>query len=188
MIALNKAVDIACSNVPVFDGETLVVLDVSGSMDGKPIQIGALFSAILIKANTNADFMTFDGSARYVNVNPADSVLTIAKGIRTPGGCTDFKPIFRTANKKYNRVVILSDMQGWVGHHCPSAEFKAYKEKYKCNPYIYSFDLNGHGSMQFPESQVCAIAGWSEKVFDIMKILEQDKKALVNTIKNYIEF
>lgn len=188
MMALNNAVDISCSNVPVFDGDTLVALDVSGSMSGKPIQIGSLFAAILIKANTNADFMTFDGSARYVNVNPADSVLTIAKGIRTPGGSTDFKPIFRTANKVYQRVVILSDMASWVGYDTPTAELKKYKEKYKCNPFVYSFDLNGHGTMQFPENQVCAIAGWSDKVFDIMKMLEQDKKALINTIKNYIEF
>ena len=34
------------------DGETLVVLDGSGSMSGKPIKIGSLFAAVLIKANT----------------------------------------------------------------------------------------------------------------------------------------
>jgi len=188
VLALNKAIDISCSNVPNFDGDTLVVLDVSGSMRGKPIQIGSLFSAILVKANIGADFMTFDGSARYVKVNPADSVLTIAKGINTPGKTTDFKVIFRVAKKAYNRIIILSDMQGWEGYHSPKEDFKQYKSKFNCNPYIYSFDLNGHGTMQFPESQVCAIAGWSEKVFDIMEMLEQDKKALVNTIKNYIEF
>ena len=91
-------------------------------------------------------------------------------------------------NKKYERCIILSDMQNWIGYNAPTEELKAYKEKYKCNPHVYSFDLNGYGTMQFPESQVCAIAGFSEKVFDVMKVLEQDKKALINTIKNYIEF
>jgi len=187
IVTLNKAVDISCANVPVFDGETLVVLDVSGSMKGKPSQIGGLFSAILVKSN-NADFLTFDDSARYRNLNPADSILTIAKSIRFTGGGTDFHSIFRTINKKYDRIVILSDMQGWIGHHTLTADFKAYKERFKCSPNIYSFDLNGYGTMQFPESQVYAIAGFSEKVFEVMKVLEQDKKALINTIKNYIEF
>jgi len=187
MLALNHAVDISCSNVPVFEGETLVVLDTSSSMNGKPSQIGGLFAAILVRSN-NADFLTFDTSARYQNLNPADSILTIAKSIHFHGGGTNFKAIFGTMNKAYSRVIILSDMQGWMGYYTPAAEFKAYKERFKCNPYIYSFDLNGYGTMQFPESQVCAIAGFSEKVFDIMKVLEQDKKALINTIKNYIEF
>ena len=148
LMALNKAVDIAVSNVPVFDGETLVVLDVSGSMQGKPAQIGSLFSAVLIKSN-NADFMVF-----------ADN-----------------------ADKKYDRVVILSDMQGWVGYNAPTVQFNAYKQRVGANPFLYSFDLNGYGSMQFPEQNVFAIAGFSEKIFDIMKLMEVDKKALVNTIK-----
>lgn len=187
MVALTKALDISCSNVPVFDGDTLVVLDVSGSMEGRPAQIGSLFSAILVKSN-NADFMTFSDSARYANMNPNDSVMTLAKGVRFACGGTNFHSIFNTANKKYDRIIILSDMQGWVGYDTPTADFKSYKERYKCSPNIYSFDLNGHGTMQFPESQVCAIAGFSEKIFDILKVLEQDKKALINTIKNYIEF
>ena len=80
LMALNRAVDISVSNVPKFDGETLVVLDVSGSMVGKPSQIGALFSAILIKSN-NADFMTFSDSAAYRNVNPMDTTITIADAV-----------------------------------------------------------------------------------------------------------
>lgn len=182
LMALNKAVDIAVNNVPVFDGETLVVLDVSGSMRGKPSQIGALFAAVLVKSN-NADFMTFDNSARYVNLNPMDSTITIAKSIPFTGGGTDFHSIFKTANKKYDRVVILSDMQGWIGHDTPTRQFNEYKKTTGSNPFIYSFDLNGHGTMQLPEQNVICIAGFSEKVFDIIKLTEPDKKALLNTIK-----
>jgi len=182
LMALNKAVDIAVSNVPVFDGETLVVLDVSGSMSGKPSQIGSLFSAILVKSN-NADFMTFDNSARYVNVNPMDSTITIAKSIPFTGGGTDFHSIFKAANKKYDRVIILSDMQGWIGYDTPTKEYNQYKVATGATPYIYSFDLNSSGSMQFPEQNVFCIAGFSEKVFDVMRYMETDKKALINAIK-----
>jgi hypothetical protein len=32
-------------------------------------------------------------------------------------GGTNFQDIFVKANKSYKRIVILSDMQGWIGHH-----------------------------------------------------------------------
>lgn len=186
LMALNKAVDIAVSNVPVFDGETLTVLDVSGSMAGKPAQIGSLFSAVLIKSN-NSDFIMFSDNAAYKNVNPMDSTITIANSIKFASGGTNFNAIFQTANKKYNRIIILSDMQGWIGGHTPVAPFNQYKQKTGANPFIYSFDLNSYGSMQFPEQNVFAIAGFSEKIFDIMKLMEQDKNALIDIIKK-VEF
>jgi len=182
LIALNKAVDISISNVPKFDGETLVVLDVSGSMSGKPAVIGSLFSAVLVKSN-NADFMTFSDRAQYRNVNPMDSTITIANSLRFSMGGTNFQDIFRVANKKYDRVVILSDMQGWIGYYSPVAEYNNWKRVTGANPFVYSFDLNSYGNMQFPEQNVFCLAGFSDKVFDIMKLLEQDKNALVNEIR-----
>lgn len=182
LMGLNKAIDISCANVPKFDGETLVVLDESGSMGGKPAQIGSLFSAILVKSN-NCDFMTFDDNARYRNVNPMDSTITIANSIKFRSGGTNFHSIFKTANKAYKRIVILSDMQGWVGFNNPSRELNEYKKQFNCNPFVYSFDLQGYGTLQFPESNVFSLAGFSDKVFDIMNLLETDKKALINEIK-----
>lgn len=187
--ALNTAVDISLSNVPKFDGDTLVVLDISASMNKpslgnkSPHVIGALFSAVLLKAS-NADFMTFDGSARYVNVNHADSTMTLATNLRFSAGATNFHAIFQTANKKYDRVIILSDMQGWVGRDTPVAEFNLWKTRYNANPFVYSFDLAHYGSMQFPENMVFAVAGFSDKIFSVMSLLESDKKALINTIKS----
>lgn len=191
MVAINKAVDIACNNVPKFEGETLVVLDVSSSMttakcgNRTVAEIGALFSSVLVKA-TYADFMTFDGTARYQTLNPADSTLTVAKSIRFNGGDTQFKTIFRTANKAYDRVIILSDMQNnSIG--TGNDTLGEYRNRMGCNPFVYSFDLAGNGSMQFPQSKVCFLAGFSDKVFDIMAMLEKDKNALVNTIKKYVD-
>lgn len=74
-------------------------------------------------------------------------------------------------------------MQGWVGYTTPSAEFNQYKNKFGVNPFVYSWDLAGYGTLQFPENNVFALAGFSDKVFDIMKLMEVDKKALFNEIK-----
>lgn len=189
LIALNKAVDLAVKNVPVFNGETLVVLDVSGSMEEtnlgnkSPHIIGSLFSSVLIKSN-NCDFMVFSDEAKYININPLDSTITIANQLKFATGGTNFHSIFQTASRKYDRIIILSDMQGWIGRHSPVSSFNEYKKRTNSNPFIYSFDLKGYGSMQFPERNVFCIAGFSEKVFNIMKLMEHDKNALVNTIKN----
>src|SRR5581483_7528737 len=40
--ALNDALEISLNNVPKLKGKTLIVLDVSGSMSGKPEEIGSI--------------------------------------------------------------------------------------------------------------------------------------------------
>jgi hypothetical protein len=182
LMAINKALDISVANVPVFDGETLVVMDVSGSMCGKPSEIASLFGAILAKAN-NCDVMTFSTDAKYKSYNPMDSVMTIRDSFKFSGGGTNFRSIFQKANKKYDRVIILSDMQGWIGYESPTRQFAEYKSKFGVNPFVYSWDLSGYSTLQFPEQNVFALAGFSDKVFDIMKMMELDKKALYNEIK-----
>jgi hypothetical protein len=181
MTALHQALDISAINIPKFDGETLVVIDVSGSMGGRPSEIASLFGGMIAKAN-NCDVMTFATNASYKSYNPMDSILTIRNSFRFSGGGTNFKDIFLKANKKYDRFIILSDMQGWIGHTSPASEFNLYKKKFNCSPYVYSWDLAGLGTMQLPESNVFALAGFSDKVFDIMKWLETDKNQLLKMI------
>lgn len=182
--ALNQAFDLSVKNVPKFDGKTLIVVDKSGSMNGQPITIASLFAAVLYKTN-NADLMLFASTAQYLSLNPSDSTATIAQQIRSNGfvGGTDFHAPFRTATEKYDRIIILSDMQGWIGYECPTATFNEYKKRTGANPHVYSFDLAGNGTLQFPEPQVYCLAGFSEKVFDIMKMLEEDRNALVHAIE-----
>lgn len=192
--ALNNALDLAVQNVPVFEGETLVVLDESGSMGGNsnywstdnpkdPYNIGSLFAALLIKKN-NADFIGFSDHAKYRVFNPNDSVLTIRKQMKTDrvNGGTNLGSVFQTINKKYDRIIILSDMQSWKGYGVPSV-FGKYKTNFSANPFIYSFDLSGYGSLQMPENQVFLLTGFSDKVFDVMSLLETDKQALVHEIE-----
>lgn len=188
--ALNEALELALDNVPTFEGRTLIVLDDSGSMttvSGKkksPIEIGAIFAAVLYKSN-DADLMRFSDDASYVSKYFSDAPMSIAKQLvesaRSAG--TNFHAIFQKANKRYDRVIILSDMQGWMGGNAPKAEFEKYKQRYKVTPFIYSFDLQGYGSLQFPENKVFALAGFSDKIFDIMQLLETDRQALITAIE-----
>jgi len=189
LVGIGKALDISCANVPKYDGDTLVVLDDSGSMNGKPFAIGSLFAAVLAKSN-NADIIMFGSLARWVNYNPNDTTITIADGLRKNmlGGGTDFTAPFRLLMErqptpKFARMIWLSDMQGWMRGGAPTQDFASYQVKSGCNPNIFSFDLAGHGTMQFPEARVYCVAGFSEKVLDVMRLLEGDRQALVNRIK-----
>lgn len=190
IIALSQALDMACANVPALPGQTLVLFDESGSMrqdygnQKVPAITGSLFSAVLAKAE-NADLMTFSSDARYRTYNPLDSVLTIMNGLLSDytQSSTDFRRPFEVMNRAYDRIIFLSDMQGWVGFNTPLNALAAYKRKYHCDPHIYSFDLAGYGTLQFPERRVYALAGFSEKVFDIMAMLEEDPQALVHRIE-----
>lgn len=182
--ALNDAVDKALANVPQFEGRTLVALDGSGSMNGKPLKIGSLFASVLVKAN-RADLIVFSNDAQYVTVNRRDSTLTVANSIaaKAPNGGTNFHAVFQAANRSYDRIVLLSDMQGWIGDAAPTQTFEAYKRRYKAAPKVYSFDLQGYGTLQFPERDVFCLAGFSDKTLETLKFLESDKSALIAKIE-----
>jgi hypothetical protein len=181
IMALDQALNISAMNVPKFDGETLVVIDTSGSMSGKPSEIASLFGSMIAKVN-GCDVMTFDNFACYRKYNQMDSVLTIRNSFRFSGGGTNFQDIFIKANKAYKRVIILSDMQGWIGYNCPTKEFNEYKQRLNCDPIVYSWDLAGHSTLMFPENKVFALSGFSDKVFHVMKMMELDKKSLCDMI------
>jgi 60 kDa SS-A/Ro ribonucleoprotein len=193
--AISVALDRATVNVPTLEGKTLIVVDHSGSMGsfspGTPQFIGDTFAAVLYKSN-DADVMVFGTSAGYVGtrgamLNPDDSTMTLAGTIGStppPGGHgTNFHSIFEKAKDRYDRFVIFSDMQAWIGYTDPGSPLKSYEQKFKARPYIYSFDLGGYGTTQFAESRIMQLAGFSEKIFDTMKYVESDPNALVKRIE-----
>ncbi len=183
MDALNQAIDHSLANVPKFEGNTLIALDSSGSMAGRPQTIGSLFAAVLVKAS-GADLMVFSDEARYLTLNRRDTTLTAANGISFASGGTNFNAIFERANRAYDRIVILSDMQGWVGGGAPVQPFAAYQRRYNVAPRVFSFDLKGQGTLQFPQERVFCLAGWSDRVFEIMQKLDRDPEALVREVES----
>ncbi len=185
LAALSAAVDLSLENVPRFEGRTLVALDGSGSMMGRPIKIGALFAAALAKGSTGADVMLFSTGAKYVSLNRRDSTLTLAGWLEAQceSAATNFHAVFETARCAYDRIIILSDMQGWVGTHAPTAAFASYKARHRCDPKAYSFDLAGLGTLQFPERHVYCLAGWSDKALETLRLLDTDAHALVRRIE-----
>lgn len=198
--AINRAIDVSLRVVKLtkLEGRTLVALDASRSMtqapynldikrySTPPIKHGSLFAAVLVKG-FGADFMEFAQNAWFMRVNYVDSTMGIARAMEadaTIGQQTDFRSIFNALDRPYDRIVILSDMQGWVGRMPPTRELNAYRERIGADPAIFSFDLAGYGTLQLPERRVFALAGFSEKALEIMNALEQDQDAFVNRIES----
>ncbi len=185
--ALSEAADISLANVPRFKGRTLIALDCSGSMMGKPMKIGSLFAAVLYKVNT-ADFMLFSESAKYADLNTDDATLSLAQSIegKAAWGGTNFSAIFEQARGAYDRIIILSDMQSWMGPYCPKEAFSKYVKKVGQRPKVYSFDLAGYGTLQFPEQDVYTMAGFSDKTMETIQFLEEDKTTLIRQIEQIV--
>ena len=185
---IDKAVTISLENVPDFDGTSIVVIDKSGSMRGNPIIHASLFASVLAK-KLKCDVIEFGTDASYVNYNPNDSVMTIAEQLNEANyGGTNFEMPFRIMNKKYDRIIILSDMQGWEKTDFFSTKsvkqaYNKYCRDFNAKPYLYSWDLQGYGTIQLPEDKILCLAGWSEKIFDLMKYLEQDKNIMITKVK-----
>lgn len=196
--AVERAADIALGNIPDLPGKTLVILDVSSSMTwtkgrdaASAAQKGALFAAALVRA-TGADLVLFGTDASYHSLGTGSSVLAAAESLRFNYGGTNFHAAFNLITKTgtaYDRIIILSDMQGWAedsyGDSRPTkGAFKAYKKATGADPMLYSIDLAGYGTLMFPEKRVVALAGFSEKIFDLMGIVESGggQDALVQAI------
>lgn len=94
-------------------------------------------------------------------------------------------------NTDVDRIIIFSDCQ--IGSNCSWYDtlgnrgdgFNMLYGKYKkINPKVkvYSITLKGYGDTVF-NSDVYKLAGWSNKIFDLISVLEQDKNAFINDIK-----
>jgi len=186
LAALAKAVDTSLDNVPKLDGKTLIMVDGSGSMNGV-IDKAVLFAAVLYKTQ-DADCLIYSNDSKFYSPNAVDSTLTIAENIKgkCPWGGTNLPSAFAKATKAYDRIIILSDMQSWGtwrGMDDSKTAYGDYVKRVGVRPRLYSWDLAGYGTLQMPEKNVYCLAGFSEKVLDIMKLLEQDREALIHTIE-----
>lgn len=205
--AIMDAAEIAMDNVPKFKGHTAVVVDVSGSMGcsgrgwgstrtewGAPIDKAAVMAAALAKASEEVTVILFADNARVLPITQRDSLLSITKKLRDngDGGGTNMPAVFNVL-PACDRVVILSDMQTWMDNsfsiynqatRTAAQVFKEWKKAHPgSNPKIFTVDVQGYGTLQFPEKDIYCLAGFSDRLFDIFKMLEEDKDALIHRIE-----
>lgn len=205
--ALDYAFRVACGNMPEMDGRTVVMLDVSGSMENRLSsnssltlkEVGAVYAAAML-VNTNADFVKFGTMAKKMEFNLLDNIFDIVAKMCSNDRCglgTDIGPAFDLLDKQYDRIFLVSDMQimnanissWWCSVPKGVDTYKAYCKKYKCQPHMYSFDLANYSTQvenpNNPRIHLCTVL--NDTLFKMIPYLENGG-SLVDYINNNFSY
>ena len=199
--ALSDAFIIATNNTPYLNGNSIVFLDVSGSMDA-PIsaksnitikEVGACFAVNLFLSNPNATIIKFGSNARKVHLNKLDNVFSLIDQLCHNDNCgysTDIIPAFKLANdgRHYDRVFIISDMQIMDNTWYSGQDAVSHYHRIFSNTSCYSFDLgNYHTQILSPQDHIHYITSLNDQVFKFIGLLESgiDLASYINDFRYY---
>ncbi|MNS71741.1 TROVE domain protein [compost metagenome] len=203
--ALEDAVMASSQNIKGFDVNTSIVIacDVSGSMQ-QPISpkskvllydIGLMLGMLMQSRCKNVVSGMFGDRWKIINM-PKRSILANVNeyykregevGYATNGHLVLEDLIGR--KEIVEKVMLFTDVQMWNNAYTKDSfanSWSRYK-KIAPNAKLYLFDLAGYGQspINIEKNDVYLIAGWSDKVFDVLNALE-DKNSALNYI-NRIE-
>ena len=198
MNALEAAVKNSASNIDGFDESTRVLLasDVSGSMWSPVSQrstirnydIGILLSMLLRNRCKQVVAGIFGDDWEVVNM-PNDNILMATRQLERLGNTVGFstngyKVIDWLIDQKVvmDKVMMFTDMQMWdsTGSHKTFEDSWRKYKKMAPEAKLYLFDLVGYGQlpMRLAEPDVYLIAGWSDRVFDVLSAIDKGEDAL----------
>ncbi|RYZ26599.1 MAG: TROVE domain-containing protein, partial [Chitinophagaceae bacterium] len=199
--ALERAVLASASNIKGFDVNTSVVIacDVSGSMQ-QPISpkskillydIGLMLGMLMQNRCRNVVSGMFGDRWKIINMPKRSILSNVNEYYRREGEVgysTNGHLVLEdlTARRQIvDKVMLFTDVQMWNSSHTNDT-FSSAWSRYKRiapNAKLYLFDLAGYGKqpIDIKKNDVYLIAGWSDKVFDVLHALEDRSNAL-----NYI--
>ncbi len=203
--ALENAVMFSAKNIKGFGFDTSVVIasDVSGSMQ-QPVSpkskillydIGLLMSMILQSQTKNVVTGIFGDKWKRVPMPKNGILRNVNKFYKREGevgystnGYLVIEDLIKRAEKA-DKIMLFTDAQMWNSNGNKQSFEKSWN-RYKTiapNAKLYIFDLAGYGKMPLDvrKDDVFLIAGWSDKIFDILNALENQKSA-VETIKEVV--
>jgi 60 kDa SS-A/Ro ribonucleoprotein len=199
--ALCQAAEIACGNVPQLPGPVVIGLDVSGSMSAavtgrrgigatskiRCVDVAALFAAAVLRRNLDSVVIPFDTQAYHADVDPQDSILSLAARLsRYGGGGTNCALPLATANGRYRArrfagCVLVSDAESWVGigRHGATGVITEWQEFVKnqarlhgrelIGPRLVCIDIQPYGTTQASErTDILNVGGFSDAVFSVV--------------------
>lgn len=197
--ALNKAFRESVKNVPGLDGTSLVVLDVSGSMEDRISgrsnmtikEVCACYAAAIYLSNPGSDFIKFGTRAKMKSYSRVDNIFDIIYKMQENDECsygTCITPVWKMLDKHYDRIFLFSDMQvmddsrsSWGAYNRVTAidAMNNYMRRYG-RTHVYSVDA-GNYSTQISNpfrGDLTLLTGFSDKVFSFIKLLENGEKLI----------
>ena len=194
---LENAIEASIENMPKLEGTTVIAVDTSGSMGYnisakskvRCYEIAMLLGLIANKICANSIFFTFDTQIKKYAVSHRTSILgTVTKSCY--GGGTYMQLPFQKMiddRIKADRVIVISDNECNGGYFGSPIQKYAdeYRRKMGIDIWVHAIDLQGYGTQQFHGAKTNIIAGWSEKVFEFIKLAEQGEGNLEKAIEQY---
>jgi len=198
--ALEKAVQASAANIKGFDANTRVLLacDVSGSMQ-KPVSakskvllydIGLMLAMLLQSRRKNVQVGMFGNIWKTITVprkNILGNVQEFYKREGEVGYATNGYLVVKDLldrGVKMDKVMLFTDCQLWnsklAGGDHIHALWLRYKAEVAPAAKLYLFDLQGYGQapLQLLQNDVYLLAGWSDKIFEVLDALEKGGSAL----------
>jgi len=180
--ALEEALNLSLANVPSLPGKTLVLVDMSGSMEA-PLsgrsklnrdKAAAVFGTALALRAERANLVAFGTSAEEIHTHAGDSVLRTVDRFRPMGGTNTFQAL-QAHYAGHDRIVILTDEQAF-----PSSGYR-YSEAVGGLPNvpIYTFNLAGYTAGHLPSGtdNRFTFGGLTDAGFTAIALLERGSAA-----------
>ena len=198
MQALESAVMVSASNIKGFDENTRVLLasDVSGSMYSSIsprstvhlYDVGLLLSMLFRNTCDQVIAGIFGDRWEVVNL-PNNNVLAATQKLYNMEGevgysTNGYKVIdwLIKEHKVMDKVMMFTDLQMWDSSGRNKEFETSWKQYKKIAPEakLYLFDLAGYGQapLRVESHDVFLIAGWSDRIFDVLAALEKGNDAL----------
>lgn len=199
--ALEDAVMISAQNIKGFDINTSVVIacDVSGSMQ-KNISpkskvmlydIGLMLGMLMQNRCKNVISGMFGDRWKIINMPKRGILSNVNEYYKREGevgyATNGYLVLEDLISRKeiVDKIMLFTDVQMWNNAYTKDSFANSWNRYKKIAPdaKLYLFDLAGYGQtpINIEKNDVYLIAGWSDKVFDVLHALE-DK----NTALNYI--
>ena len=200
--ALDTAFRIACGNMPKLEGNSVIMLDVSGSMEDRYgdksnltiKEVGACYAAALY-INGNCDFVKFGNDAKSLTFKKACGPFQVIREMCENDNCgygTNIAPAFGLiSDKKYDRIFVVSDMQvmkrvSWWGSDNCMSSYNTYCAN-NGRTILYSFDLGNYSNqIANPNNpDVHLMTALNDNVFKMLEYVENGGKLYDYINDNY---
>ena len=198
LTALENAAKASAENIAGFGPESSVLLacDVSGSMQ-RPISRNSsvqlydigLMLAMLLKARCQSVLSGMFGDTWKVVNLPKDGILANTLELRRREGEVGYSTnghlvvdyLIKTRTKM-DKVMIFTDCQMWNSYGGDGRIQKSWRKYRELFPEarLYLFDMSGYGQspLRLEKNGATLIAGWSDRVFDILEAVENGSTAI----------
>lgn len=197
--ALEDAILVSSENIRGYDYNTTVVVacDVSGSMqktisERSSVQnydIGLILGMLLQSRCKSVISGIFGDTWKVINL-PQKSILANADELHRREGEVGYSTNghyvlldLLQRNIQADKIMLFTDCQLWDSHYGQAGAMQqvwsAYRQKFP-EAKLYLFDLAGYGNtpVSTNKQNVFFLAGWSDKVFDVLASLEGGSSAI----------